>query len=55
MTLLDWIDDSRAHIFGRCGYWTQIEKAAEFNALVATSSRPHSSDTRTPCPAAAMG
>jgi pimeloyl-ACP methyl ester carboxylesterase len=35
MTLLDWMTDSRAHIFGRCGHWTQIERAAEFNALVA--------------------
>jgi 2-hydroxymuconate-semialdehyde hydrolase len=35
MTLLDWIDDSRAHIFGRCGHWTQIERASEFGALVA--------------------
>lgn len=35
MTLLEWIDDSRAHIFGRCGHWTQIERAFEFSALVA--------------------
>jgi 2-hydroxymuconate-semialdehyde hydrolase len=35
MTLLEWIDDSRAHIFGRCGHWTQIERADEFSALVA--------------------
>lgn len=34
LTLLDWIDDSRAHLFGRCGHWTQIEHTAEFSALV---------------------
>lgn len=35
MTMLDWVDDSRAHLFGRCGHWTQIEKAREFSTLVA--------------------
>lgn len=35
LTLLEWIDDSQAHLFGRCGHWTQIERAAEFNRLVA--------------------
>ncbi len=34
LTLLDWIDDSRLHVFGRCGHWTQIEKAREFAQLV---------------------
>ena len=33
--LLELIDDSQLHVFGRCGHWTQIEHAAEFNALVA--------------------
>ncbi|QGF24967.1 alpha/beta fold hydrolase [Raineyella fluvialis] len=33
-TLLDWIDDSQLHVFGHCGHWTQIEKAAPFAALV---------------------
>ena len=32
--LLELIDDSQLHVFGRCGHWTQIEHAAEFNALV---------------------
>jgi len=35
LTLLDWIDDSQLHIFGRCGHWTQIEHADAFAALVA--------------------
>ncbi len=35
LTLLDWIDDSEAHLFGRCGHWTQIEKTDEFCAVVA--------------------
>jgi 2-hydroxymuconate-semialdehyde hydrolase len=34
MTLLEWLPDSRAHIFGRCGHWVQIERAGEFHALV---------------------
>lgn len=34
MTLLDWIDNSRLHIFGRCGHWTQIEHADAFARLV---------------------
>ena len=34
LTLLEWIEDSQAHIFGRCGHWTQIEHAAAFNRLV---------------------
>lgn len=28
------IDDSRLHVFGRCGHWTQIERADEFAELV---------------------
>ena len=28
------IDDSELHVFGRCGHWTQIEKAAPFAELV---------------------
>ena len=34
LTLLDWIDDSQAHLFGRCGHWTQIEYADEFSQQV---------------------
>ena len=35
LTLLDWIDDGRAHLFGRCGHWTQSEHTDEFCAQVA--------------------
>jgi pimeloyl-ACP methyl ester carboxylesterase len=35
LTLLDWIDDGRAHLFGRCGHWTQSEPTDEFCAQVA--------------------
>lgn len=35
LTLLDWLDDSQLHVFGRCGHWTQIEHAAEFARIVA--------------------
>lgn len=34
LTLLDWIEDSQAHIFGRCGHWTQIEHTDDFSRLV---------------------
>lgn len=34
LTLNHWIDDSRLHLFGRCGHWTQIEHAAAFARLV---------------------
>jgi 2-hydroxymuconate-semialdehyde hydrolase len=35
LALLDLIDDSQLHVFGRCGHWTQIEHADEFSDLVA--------------------
>ncbi|WP_068256729.1 alpha/beta fold hydrolase [Janibacter corallicola] len=34
LTMLEWIEDSRAHLFGRCGHWTQIEHAEAFAELV---------------------
>lgn len=34
LTLLDWIEDSQAHIFGKCGHWTQIEHTEAFSKLV---------------------
>ena len=32
--LLDLIEPSELHVFGRCGHWSQIEWAADFNALL---------------------
>ena len=32
--LLRTLTDVRLHVFGRCGHWTQIEHAEEFNRLV---------------------
>lgn len=32
--LLQLIDQSELHVFGRCGHWTQIEHAESFNRLV---------------------
>lgn len=32
--LHELLDRSQLHVFGRCGHWTQIEWAREFNALV---------------------
>lgn len=35
LTLLDWIEHSQLHVFGRCGHWTQIEHAEPFAAQLA--------------------
>jgi len=43
LTLLDWIDNSQLHVFGRCGHWTQIEHTNAFNRLVADFLREGSS------------
>jgi 2-hydroxy-6-oxo-octa-2,4-dienoate hydrolase len=32
--LLDLVERSELHVFGRCGHWSQIEWAADFNALL---------------------
>jgi pimeloyl-ACP methyl ester carboxylesterase len=32
--LLGLIERSELHVFGRCGHWSQIEWAADFNALL---------------------
>ena len=32
--LLEWIDRSQPHVFGRCGHWVQIERAARFARLL---------------------
>lgn len=34
------LDDSELHVFGRCGHWTQIERADDFNALIARFFAP---------------
>jgi len=34
LDLLHLIDDSRLHVFGRCGHWTQVEHAPAFNRLI---------------------
>jgi 2-hydroxy-6-oxonona-2,4-dienedioate hydrolase len=34
LNLVSWVPRSQAHIFNRCGHWTQIEHAAAFNKLV---------------------
>lgn len=34
LTLAQWIDRSKLHVFGRCGHWVQIEHARAFNRLV---------------------
>jgi pimeloyl-ACP methyl ester carboxylesterase len=33
--LFKLIDNADLHVFGNCGHWSQIEKSAEFNRLVA--------------------
>jgi pimeloyl-ACP methyl ester carboxylesterase len=34
LRLMRLIPDVQLHVFGRCGHWTQIEHAAEFNRIV---------------------
>jgi len=34
LRLLQLIDRSQLHVFGRCGHWTQIEHSAQFNRLL---------------------
>ncbi|ABG99128.1 alpha/beta-fold C-C bond hydrolase (plasmid) [Rhodococcus jostii RHA1] len=35
LRLLELIDRSQLHVFGRCGHWVQIEHSARFNSLIA--------------------
>lgn len=34
LKLVQMIENAQLHVFGKCGHWTQIEKANEFAALV---------------------
>lgn len=34
LRLFELIENASLHVFGRCGHWTQIERAAEFSDLV---------------------
>ena len=34
LRLLELIENSQLHVFGRCGHWVQIEHAARFNRLI---------------------
>lgn len=34
LAMLEWIDQSQLHVFGRCGHWTQIEYRHQFAELV---------------------
>ncbi|MBM3688356.1 MAG: alpha/beta fold hydrolase [Actinobacteria bacterium] len=34
LRLLELIPDAQLHVFGRCGHWTQIEHADEFNRIL---------------------
>jgi pimeloyl-ACP methyl ester carboxylesterase len=36
LTMSELLPDADLQVFARCGHWTQIERAAEFNALVAS-------------------
>lgn len=42
--LLHLIQDSRLHVFGRCGHWTQVEHAQAFNELVLNFLAPGARD-----------
>ncbi|SFF54593.1 alpha/beta fold hydrolase [Blastococcus tunisiensis] len=39
--LLDVIPGADAHLFNRCGHWSQVERADDFNDLVASFIRNH--------------
>lgn len=39
-TLFELIPDAQLHLFGQCGHWSQIEKVAEFNALLTSFLGP---------------
>lgn len=43
LRLLELIDDSQLHVFGRCGHWTQIEHAGPFARLVGDFLAPSGS------------
>jgi pimeloyl-ACP methyl ester carboxylesterase len=38
-TMLHLLPDADLHVFARCGHWTQIERAEEFNDLIANFLR----------------
>jgi 2-hydroxymuconate-semialdehyde hydrolase len=35
LRLLELLEHSSLHVFGKCGHWSQLERPAEFDALVA--------------------
>jgi pimeloyl-ACP methyl ester carboxylesterase len=39
-TMVNLLPDADLHVFARCGHWTQIERAADFNRLVADFLAP---------------
>lgn len=53
LTLSEWIPNSQLHVYGHCGHWTQIERAARFSRLVSDflneeSGRPGVAGDRLP-------
>jgi pimeloyl-ACP methyl ester carboxylesterase len=34
LTMVRLLPDADLHVFARCGHWTQIERAGDFNAVV---------------------
>jgi 2-hydroxymuconate-semialdehyde hydrolase len=42
--LLNVIPHADAHIFSQCGHWSQVERATEFNEVIATYLRRHIAD-----------
>ncbi|HJP35767.1 MAG TPA: 2-hydroxy-6-oxo-2,4-heptadienoate hydrolase, partial [Gammaproteobacteria bacterium] len=34
LRFVELIERSQLHVFGRCGHWTQIERAASFSRMV---------------------
>lgn len=45
-TMAHLLPDADLHVFARCGHWTQIERADEFNALVGAFLHPEGGAAR---------
>ena len=41
LELLDVLPYADVHIFSQCGHWSQVERADDFNAVVAQYLRSH--------------
>lgn len=52
--LVNVLPDADAHVFSRCGHWSQVERAADFNELVAHFLRSRQTAEHDPAKADAL-